>query len=264
MITDPFMHHLQQHISGSWPIFGTSEHLDALVVRPVVSSADEDALYIQFLDASFHRRLLHCFVGGSGRPVWRMEDLLMKTRPPSLLALQDALRRCLQWQLVVEDEVSQTWQGHPRLVRVGNLGWTFEWATQKVLEREYGALVRRHVMLGGLGEIDVLAVLDGRWLLMECKSSSKHVTNGQVDRFLAKWRAFQADWSVLLIDTDDSHQMGQRLGQLGQAMGRVVGNASVGAIERVGGTSIVRLRDTLMVSDTGHAISETLRAIVAR
>lgn len=264
MITDPFMHQIQQHISGSWPIFGVTEHLDARVVRPVVSSTEEDALYIQFVDESFHRRLLHCFVGGSGRPVWGLEDLLRKTRPPSLLALQDALRQCLQWQLVVKDEVSQTWQGHPRLERVGNLGWTFEWAVQKVLEREYGALVRRHVMLGGLGEIDVLAVLDGRWLLMECKSSSKGVTNGQVDRFLAKWRAFQADWSVLLIDTDDSYQMKQRLGQLRQAMGRVVGKASVGAIEQVGGTSLVRVRDSLMVANTGHAISETLRAIVAR
>jgi hypothetical protein len=133
-----------------------------------------------------------------------------------------------------------------------------------VLERAYGALVRRHVMLGEWGEIDVLAVLDGRWLLIECKSSSKRVTNQQIDHFLAMWRAFAAEWSVLLIDTDDSHQMEQRLGQLGQAIGRVDGRASVGAIERVGGTSIVRVRDTVMVADTGHTISETLRAIVSR
>ncbi|GLV53247.1 hypothetical protein KDH_01020 [Dictyobacter sp. S3.2.2.5] len=243
---------------------GGQELLDALVVRPADVSPDEEACYVQFLDVSFHRRLLRCVVGGGGRSVWSREDLVTEAAPPSLQALDEALRQCVQWELVVEDEPSQRWYRHPRLVRIGNFGWTFEWLVQQVLEREYGALVRRHVLVWGLGEIDVLSVANGQWLLVECKSSSKGLTNLQLRRFFEQCQAIHADRSVLLIDTDDSHQMRQRRGQLGQALASVGRKGAVGAIERIGGTSIVHVQDTWMVADTGNAVSETIRAIMAR
>jgi hypothetical protein len=126
--------------------------------------------------------------------------------------------------------------------------------------------VRRHVILGEiatLGEIDILAFLaNGQSLLVECKSSSKGLTDRQLDRFIAKGRGFPADWALLLIDTDDPHQMQQRIGQLGQALWRACGDASVGAIQRHAGSSVVHLRDNLYVANTGQGISTTLQAIL--
>lgn len=144
--------------------------------------------------------------------------------------------------------------------------WTFEWIVQMLLEREYHAHVRRHVIVGeiaSLGEIDVLAFLpNGHSLLVECKSSSKGLTDRQLDRFVSKGLAFPTDRALLLIDTDDPHQMQQRMGQFGQAMQRAFGSASIGTIQTNGGSSIVNLRKQLFVADTAGGILSTLQAIL--
>jgi len=265
---DPFLERLQSCAGGPWTLLEGQQHLDALVLQPPsFDASQEDAsLFIDFVANSFHRRLLHCFVGMQGSRPWSLEALLKQTRPPSPQALTDALSRCLLWQFALEP-TPMTWQGHPRLASLNNLGWTFEWVIQALLERDYGALVRRHVRLGetlALGEIDLLALLpDGQALLVECKSSSKGLTNLQLDRFLAKAQGFPLACALLLIDTDDPQQMQQRLGQLGMAAQRAYGDGALGAIQRIGGGSVVHVRSRLFVADTGGGIISVFQAILS-
>jgi hypothetical protein len=267
---DPFVERLQHCAGRPWTLFEAQHQLDALVLQPLPLSADasraDTTMFVDFLASTFHRRLLHCFVGRNVNRVWSLEDLLKQTRPPSPQALFDALEQCHFWQIVLSERAANVWQTHPRLATLNNLGWTFEWVIQTLLERNYDAMVRRHVVLGEIatvGEIDVLALFsDGRSLLIECKSSSKGLTDRQLDRFVAKGREFPADHALLLIDTDDPRQMQQRMGQLGQAMQRAYGDASVGTIQSHAGSSVVCLREHLYVADTAGGITTTLQAVL--
>ena len=266
---DPFLERLQQCDGGPWTLFEAQQHLDALVLQPQTFDASQvdTTLFVDFLANSFHRRLLHCFVGIKSSLSWSLETLLKQIRPPSPQSLMEALECCRLWQIAIENPTTQLWQGHRRLAPFNNLGWTFEWVIQAVLEREYSALVRRHVILGeimALGEIDILALLPGgRFpLLIECKSSSKGLTDRQLDRFVSKAQGFPGACALLLIDTDDPHHMQQRMGQCGQVMQRAYGDASMGAIQRYGGSSVVQLRDRLFVADTGGGLMTTLQAIL--
>lgn len=267
---DPFLERLQQHPGSPWTLFEGQSQLDQLVLQPLPLSLDspwaDPTQFLDFLTAIAHRRLLHCFLTTHVGQPWTFEALLKQTRPASPQALSHALEQCCFWRIALEDSSTHTWQGHPRLVTLNNLGWTFEWLVQILLEREYDALVRRHVILGeiqNLGEIDLLAFLaNGQSLLVECKSSSKGVTDRQLDRFVAKSRGFPADRALLLIDTDDPHQMQQRMGQVGLAMQRAFGDASVGAIQQHDGSSVVCMHNTLYIADTGGGIMTTLQAVL--
>lgn len=269
---DPFVERLQQCAGSPWTLFEAQHQLDALVLQPLPLSTDASragtTMFVDFLASTFHRRLLHCFVGRNVNRVWSPEDLLTQTRPPSPQALFDALEQCHFWQIALSERATNTWQAHPRLAMLNNLGWTFGWVVQTLLEGNYDAMVRRHVVLGeiaAVGEIDVLALLgDGRSLLIECKSSSKGLTDRQMDRFVAKGRGFPADCALLLIDTDDPRQMQQRMGQFGQAMHRMYGDASVGTIQSYAGSNIVHLRERLYVADTAGGITTTLQAVLDR
>ena len=267
---DPFLERLQQCAGSPWTLFEAQSQLDQLVLQPLPLSLDspwaDPTHFLDFLTDITHRRLFHCFLTVHGGQQWTFEALLKQTRPHSPQALVDALEHCVFWQIALEDLSTHTWQGHPRLVTLNNLGWTFEWLVQILLEREYSALVRRHVILGeirDLGEIDLLAFLaTGQSLLVECKSSSKGLTDRQLDRFITKSQGFGADRALLLIDTDDPHQMQQRLGQIGLAMQRAFGDASVGAIQRHAGSSIVCMHQNLYIADTGGGIVTTLQAVL--
>ncbi len=268
--SDPFLEHLQQCAGSPWTLFEGQHQLDQLVLQPFPLSLDspwaDPTQFLAFLTTIAHRRLLHCFLTPHTGQQWSIEALLKQTRPSSPQALSEALEQCCFWQIAFEDPSTSTWQSHPRLVSINNLGWTFEWLVQMLLEREFGALVRRHVILGeirDLGEIDLLAFLpSGQSLLIECKSSSKGVTDRQLDRFVAKSRGFPADRALLLIDTDDPHQMQQRMGQVGLAMQRAFGNASVGTIRTYAGSSVLCLHNGLYIADTGGGIVTTLQAVL--
>jgi hypothetical protein len=167
---DPFVERLQQCAGSPWTVFEAQQQLDALVLCPLPLSPDDSSAdspsFVDFLANTFHRRLLHCFVGGNVVRAWTLEDLMRQVRPPSPQALRDALERCEFWQIALAEMGANIWRGHPRLATLNNLGWTFEWILQVLLERNYGALVRRHVVLGeiaALGEIDVLALLVDKW-----------------------------------------------------------------------------------------------------
>lgn len=267
---NPFVDLLQQCAGSPWTLFEGQSQLDQQVLQPLSLSLDspwaDPAQFLDFLTDIAHRRLLLCFLGAHIGKQWTFEALLKQTRPASPQALSKALEQCVSWQIALLDVTTNTWQGHSRLATFNNLGWTFEWLVQTILERDFGALVRRHVILGeirDLGEIDVLAFLaSGQSLLVECKSSSKGLTDRQLDRFVSKSQGFPADRALLLIDSDDPHQMQQRMGQVGLAMQRACGDASIGAIQRFSGSSVVLMHQSLYIADTGGGITTTLQAVL--
>jgi hypothetical protein len=232
---------------------------------------------------------------------WTIEQLMQETRPPSRNALEEAIVFCqmqhfalshptrkdmehlLTWLqdegelldaspeeierwLAKYPEESNTWSTHPRIEGVFNIGPTLEWAVQALLQREYHALARRHVQLSRVapfGDIDVLAFLgDGRILTVECKSSSKRITDGHLERFVRRAKIFPADISLLLIDSDDPHQMLQRLGQLRRSMLMEYGEYRLTDTFLLEECCVVHLRDNLYAANTGGGLLATLKAVL--
>lgn len=167
---DPFLKHLQYAAGRSWTLLEAQRKLDKLVVQPRPLSMDSPwadlTLFLNFLTDISHRRLIQCFLGAQSIHAWTFEALQKQTRPQSSQALLEALEQCCFWQIAQEEKAENIWRSHPRMETINNLGWTFEWIIQMLLEREYHAQVRRHVILGeiaSLGEIDVLAFLQNMW-----------------------------------------------------------------------------------------------------
>jgi hypothetical protein len=170
-------------------------------------------------------------------------------------------------RLALFPEKIDTWYGDDRLIDIPNFGPTLEWIIQATFQQEYQALARRHVSLGKLqqlGDIDVLAFLaDGRTIIVEAKSSSKRITDGHVERFVKRARAFTpADVALLLIDSDDFNQMQQRRSQLCMVMLMEYGEYHINRFLTLGGSHIYHLRDNLYVSDTGGGIFNTLKFVL--
>lgn len=169
--------------------------------------------------------------------------------------------------LALFSEKRHTWYGDDRLIALSTFGPTLEWIIQAALQREYRALARRHVSLGKLGQlgdIDVLAFLeDGRTMMVECKSSSKRITNEHIERFVKRARVFTpADVALFLIDAEDLNQMQQRHNQLSTVVFREY-RESVGLrLLHLGGSHIYHLRDHLYVADTGGGIFATLKFVL--
>lgn len=265
---DFFLERLQQCPQGPWTLFDGQLQLDQLVLQPLPIPHGEDAVsFLDFLCQNANRRLLSCFLGPQCQRWWSFEDLLHHTRPLSAQSLQKALQQCQGWFIALQSENEQQWRGHPRVAVINNLGWTFEWLVQVLLERHFDALVRRHVILGEMvdfGEFDILAFLgNGQSVVLECKSSTKRITNIQLERFVAKSQRFPADRALFLIDSDDTHQMQQRMGQLALIMGHAFGEASIGELSTASGSTVIRLRDHLFVADTAGGILTTLKAILS-
>lgn len=267
------LHAFEQRLKrcpGSWRLYQSPCDEDRIVrprwIVPEYRWGDIPG-FLNFFDCRAHRELIRLFIIAQPEQCWSFEDLLARFRQrltPSIL--EDALR-LLEIQELIRRRGTSGWQRGCYLQGICDLGPTFEWLLQMVLEREYSASCRRHVILGelaDLGEIDVLALLaDGRALLIESKSSSKGLTDRQLERFFTKAQGFPAGIALLLIDTDDPHQMQQRAGQLAQAIGRVFGNVSGVALRRSGGSSIVHLRENLFIADTGGGILTTFQAVLA-
>jgi hypothetical protein len=120
-------------------------------------------------------------------------------------------------------------------------------------------LARRHVQLSRVapfGDIDALAFLgDERILTVECKSSSKRITDGHLERFVRRAKIFPTDISLLLIDSDDLHQMLQRLGRLRRSMLIEYGEYRLTDTFFLEECYVVHLRDNLYAANTGGGFS---------
>ncbi len=232
---------------------------------------------------------------------WTPDELLRETRSPSTQALEEALAFCDLQQFafpnVTREKVEKIIAymstrddgDHPRLTEeakarmldkysekveywygdlntIANFGNSFEWIVQAMVEREYHALARRHVSLGHLGQlgdIDVLAFLeDGRVLMVEAKSSSRGITARHIERFLKRAQLFPADVALLLIDSDEYHQMQQRESQLRTSLFREYHESLPLHLLTVDGCHLYHLRKNLYVADTGGGISTALKGVL--
>jgi hypothetical protein len=103
---------------------------------------------------------------------------------------------------------------------------------------------------------------DERILTVECKSSSKRITDGHLERFVRRAKIFPTDISLLLIDSDDLHQMLQLLGQLRRSMLIEYGEYRLTDTFFLEECYVVHLRDNLYAANTGGGLLATLKVVL--
>ena len=91
-------------------------------------------------------------------------------------------------------------------VQARSLGPTLDWFVAEVLRRELGFCVACSVpMRGGTtgGDLDVVAMAEGRLLLVEVKSGPpKHLDRSHVEAFLDRVQAIAPDGAIFFEDTE--------------------------------------------------------------
>ncbi len=89
--------------------------------------------------------------------------------------------------------------------RVADFGDTFEWFVAETLRREFAADTLWGVKLSALpcgGDFDVLALVSGKLLYLEAKTSPpKHIELADVSAFLDRVGTLSPDIAIILVDT---------------------------------------------------------------
>lgn len=89
--------------------------------------------------------------------------------------------------------------------QVTDFGDTFEWFVAELLKDQFAADALWGVKVAGLscgGDFDVLAVVSGRLLYIETKTSPpKHIEQKDIDAFLSRVAKLSPDVAILLADT---------------------------------------------------------------
>lgn len=88
---------------------------------------------------------------------------------------------------------------------VTDFGDTFEWFVAEILHRQFHADVLWGVTIPGLscgGDFDILALLSGKLLYLETKTSPpKHIEQKEMRAFVQRVRKLSPDIAILLVDT---------------------------------------------------------------
>ncbi len=88
---------------------------------------------------------------------------------------------------------------------VTDFGDTFEWFVAEGLRRQFGADTIWGVTIPGLpcgGDFDILALLSGRLLYLEAKTSPpKHIEQKEIQAFLSRVGTLSPDVAIVLVDT---------------------------------------------------------------
>jgi hypothetical protein len=88
---------------------------------------------------------------------------------------------------------------------VTDFGDTFEWFVGEILTRQFRADALWGVTIPGLscgGDFDVLALLSGKLLYIETKTSPpKHIEQKEMRAFVSRVRKLSPDLAILLVDT---------------------------------------------------------------
>lgn len=88
---------------------------------------------------------------------------------------------------------------------VTDFGETFEWFVAEILRRQFAADALWGVTIPGLpcgGDFDVLALLSGKLLYLETKTSPpKHIEQKEMSAFLARVKTLSPDFAIVLVDT---------------------------------------------------------------
>jgi hypothetical protein len=88
---------------------------------------------------------------------------------------------------------------------VTDFGDTFEWFVAEILRRQFRADALWGVTIPGLscgGDFDILALLSGKLLYIETKTSPpKHIEQKEMRAFVQRVRKLSPDLAILLVDT---------------------------------------------------------------
>lgn len=88
---------------------------------------------------------------------------------------------------------------------VTDFGETFEWYLAEILRRQFQADVLWGVTIPGLscgGDFDILALLSGKLLYIEAKTSPpKHIELKEMRAFVARVKTLSPDLAVMVVDT---------------------------------------------------------------
>jgi hypothetical protein len=124
------------------------------------------------------------------------------TRHASLEAVEGHLEQLVSLGLVAPHPSGQL----SLRVSANSLGPTLEWFVAEVLRRELGFTVARGVpMRGGRtgGDLDVVALAEGRLLYVEVKSGPpKHLQDAQIAAFLERVDALAPHGAIFFEDTE--------------------------------------------------------------
>jgi hypothetical protein len=104
--------------------------------------------------------------------------------------------------------VDQTDAGVRYVGWADNIGPTLEWCVARLCRAELGGAAARGVRLATMPEgtdCDVLAVLGGQLIYIECKAKSyKDIANDELETFFRRRQFPAPDLAVLLVDTDEA------------------------------------------------------------
>lgn len=160
--------------------------------------ARRDRFYAEMQRYSF-RLVLRDLIRLGRRGAVAAEDL---TRQASLRAVRGHLGALTELELV-----GPAAGGRVRLLtRASSLGPTLEWFVAEVLRRELGFCVGWSLPLRGGstgGDLDVVALAEGRLLLVEVKSGPpKHLQGSHVAAFLDRVEALAPHGAIFFEDTE--------------------------------------------------------------
>jgi hypothetical protein len=156
-------------------------------------------------------------------------------------------------------------EGTARLLaeNVTDFGDTFEWFVAEILRRQFRADALWGVTIPGLscgGDFDVLALLSGKLLYIETKTSPpKHIEQREIRAFLRRVRVLSPDLAILLVDTH-LRMKDKLVPLLGEALGEEgIRNAEIVRVEKETFSWGGRLYLTNSKRDVGGNLSLCLR-----
>jgi hypothetical protein len=280
-----------RHVPGSWNTIGRSfVHAGApgvIRLRWLIEGKRwcDEAGFLDFLDQRHHRLLLRCFLQqepmsedlqqlitepGDSDPavpesgwqrIWKVEALLEKMGPE---ATRQRLMHALHFLELQEYLVAQApdeWVSSSLLEHVEHFGPTFAWSVQAHLQQQHHALVRRCVgfkewQASALNDLDVLAFTeDGLIMVVECKASPD-IPFTHLVHYVQRARAFPADISLLLIDTESESLLTEYVQQIVTILNRAPMN--LGQRHLYEGSVIYHVTENLYVANTAGGIDPAL------
>jgi len=146
--------------------------------------------------------------------------------------------------------------------RISDIGHTLEWYVAEWFRHKYHALARHGVEIKELtagGDLDVVALKDGKRILVECKSSSQ-IPEQKLRLFLQRSADFQPNLALLLIDTESPKSVEVRT----QILCHLLNEPYDPTRKQLHGKTVFRWIPThnIYVANTGAGIDATLGAVL--
>ena len=197
---------------GDPPGPGSSPVVRALLQRGLVVSAcaGEERTFLPYLSSPEDRETLYGLLHSYSFRLFLRDILALRNRyRPERLgpffspeSVEDMARQVERLGLI-----RRVSGGKIRFLAeaVTDFGDTFEWFVAEALRREFAADVLRGVTIPNLpcgGDFDILALLSGKLLYLEAKTSPpKHIEQKEMSAILDRVKTLSPDFAIVLVDT---------------------------------------------------------------